>query len=127
MVARCDQGSSKIIHEHVLQGHSMTKIQQIYAGIILAVAVSGTSAEPTEISRTVPCNTPDVVFGQLLRDYGEKPQWIGQSGNDVFVVLVSNPQKKTWSLVEYNGAMACVLSVGVSRTAQSTGSKKFPQ
>lgn len=92
--------------------------------MILTGAVLSSAAEPTEISRTVPCNTPDVVFGQLLRDYGEKPQWVGQSGDDVFVVLVTNAQKKTWSMVEYNKTQACVLSVGVSRTAQSAGSNK---
>ena len=86
--------------------------------------MSSTIAEPQEISRTVPCDSPKIVFGQLLRDYGEAPQWVGQSGTDVFVVLVTNPRKKTWSLVEYDGAMACVLSVGVSQTAQGPGSKK---
>lgn len=92
--------------------------------MILTGAALSSAAEPTEISRTVPCNTPDVVFGQLLRDYGEKPQWVGQSGEDVFVVLVTNPAKKTWSMVEYNTILACVLSVGVSRPTQSAGSTK---
>ena len=92
--------------------------------MILTSAALSSAAEPTEILRTMPCNTPDVVFGQLLRDYGEKPQWVGQSGEDVFVVLVTNPVKKTWSMVEYNKILACVLSVGVSRPTQSAGSKK---
>jgi hypothetical protein len=106
------------------QEYVLTRTQQICAGMVLTAAMSRAVAEPTEISRTVPCNTPDVVFGQLLRDYGEKPQWVGQSGEDVFVVLVTNPVKKTWSMVEYNKTLACVLSVGVSRPTQSAESKK---
>jgi len=102
----------------------LTTIRQIYAGMILVVAASSTAAEPQELSRTVPCDTPDTIFGQLLRDYGEKPQWVGQSGDDVFVVLVTNLVKKTWSMVEYNKTLACVLSVGVSRPTQSAGSTK---
>jgi hypothetical protein len=92
--------------------------------MILTGAALSSAAEPREISRTVPCDSPKIVFGQLLRDYGETPQWVGQSGTDVFVALVTNPAKKTWSLVEYNSTMACVLSVGVSQTAQGSGSKK---
>jgi hypothetical protein len=103
---------------------SLTKIQQLCAGMILIGVVLSSAAEPTEISRTVPCDNPKIVFGQLLRDYGEAPQWVGQSGTDVFVALVVNSQKKTWSLVEYNSTLACVLTVGVSLNSQSAESKK---
>jgi hypothetical protein len=82
--------------------------------IVLAAVLATASAAATfEMRKRIICDTPEEIFTRLNKEYGEQPEWTGHSDiQNTDVVLTVNSELGTWTLVEFNKDMACVLAVG---------------
>jgi hypothetical protein len=45
-------------------------------------------------------------------NYQEKPIWVGKTTTGTHVTLLVNRETRTWTMIEYDAAMACVLGAG---------------
>lgn len=69
-------------------------------------------AQPVTVEKPVICDTPKIIIETLSGgDYKEQPFWIGVDKNSRYVMLV-NEKTKTWSFVQFNDNIACVLGTG---------------
>ena len=74
--------------------------------------------EVIELTKPVKCGDTQWVVNHFTSEYGEKPLWVGKDGNsNSYVTLLINKETRTWTLLQYDGKMACVLSVGGSATS----------
>jgi len=66
-----------------------------------------------ETQKPVVCDTTKKVLSVLMEKHGEMPAWAGtdSSTNTQYVLLV-NPKSKTWTMVQFNPEIACVLGLG---------------
>lgn len=69
-------------------------------------------AQPVTVEKPVICDTPKVVIETLTgKDYQEQPFWVGANQSSKFIMLV-NEKTKTWSIIQWNNNIACVLGTG---------------
>ena len=86
----------------------------------LAVAQSVTVQKPIECA-----DTATLLRGLSGSDYKEKPIWFGiEPGVTVSrYSLFVNEQTKTWTLIQFDEKIACVLGTGENSTQLFTGPK----
>ena len=86
---------------------------RILTFILVCLIMTYTHAEPRSVKKTVICADKIAVFEQLIKDFGETPQWTGVSPTEsTQVVLTVNLKTGAWTLVEYRDNWACILAVG---------------
>ena len=81
------------------------------------------SAEPTQTKKPVTCDSTIAVFQALSDQAGEKPIWLGRgNGSDTSsTTIFANEKTKTWTIVQFDKDMACILGSGVSSRQIFTG------
>jgi len=81
------------------------------------------SAEPIQINKPVTCENTLLIFQALVEQAGEKPIWVGKGdGVDTSrTVILANEKTKSWTIVQFDKNMACVLGSGVSSQVIFTG------
>jgi hypothetical protein len=78
-----------------------------------------THAEPRAVKKTVICADKIAVFEQLIKEFGETPQWQGQNAQQMTqIMLTVNLKTGSWTIVEYNADTACVLAVGENSSSR---------
>ena len=97
-----------------------SKMKEITAVILLLVATYGYS-EPYTKDRAVVCADPKAAFESLIRDYKEKPIWIGVDQEQNKFVLVTNKETGTWTFLQFNDKAACALGIGTVYEIVYTG------
>ena len=45
-------------------------------------------------------------------NFEERPLWVGQTVTGTHITLLVNKEKRTWTMIEYDAALACVLGAG---------------
>lgn len=84
-------------------------------GLSLAFVCSVALAQdkPVEMSKSVICDSTQKVLTTLMQNYNETPIWTGvDAEKDSKYVLLSNLKTKSWTFVQYNADVACILGVG---------------
>jgi hypothetical protein len=75
--------------------------------------------EVIELMKSVKCGDAQWVMDHFTSEYGERPIWVGKDSNsNSYITLLINKETKSWTLLQYDSKMACVLSVG--QTASGT-------
>ena len=83
-------------------------------------------AHSVTLKKTVECVDSETLFQGLIgSDYKEKPIWMGiESGaNMPKYSLFVNEQTKTWTLIQFDDKIACVLGTGEASTQIFYGPK----
>ena len=74
--------------------------------------------EVIELNKSVKCGDAQCVMNHFTNEYGEKTLWVGKDANsNSYVTLLVNRETRSWTLLQYDGKMACVLSVGQSASS----------
>jgi hypothetical protein len=90
--------------------------------LVLGIAV----AQSVTVQKPVECaDTATLLRGLSGSDYKENPIWLGiEPGSTVSrYSLFVNEQTKTWTLIQFNDTIACVLGTGDASTKIFTGPK----
>ena len=95
--------------------------------LLLVVLVIGiVPAQSVTVQKPVECvNTETLFQGLIGSDYKEKPIWLGIEPGATLskYSLFVNEQTKTWTLIQFDAKMACVLGTGEASTQIFTGPK----
>lgn len=92
--------------------------------LIFGVAV----AQTINLQKTVECISTEVMLRGLSgSNYKEKPIWTGTESDTPVAMskygLFVNDDTKTWTLIQFDDTIACVLGSGGSSTYIFTGPK----
>jgi len=75
-------------------------------------AVTSVLAEPRTINKPIVCEETYIVLSALLSsEYEELPIWIGNGENSRYS-LFANEKTKSWTLIQYDEKIACILGSG---------------
>lgn len=86
-----------------------------YLVVALLCLISGFShAQLSEYERKVTCGSVKVIIKALTgKDAEEVPLWVGLSNTgDTQTAVLVNKETLTWTVIQYDTKMACVLSSG---------------
>jgi hypothetical protein len=75
-----------------------------------------------QTEKPVTCSTLKTVVEQLNGLYGEEPYWNGRSKDSKYIMF-TNPKTRSWTLVEYNDKVACVIGTGEASNMLKFGFK----
>ena len=85
--------------------------------LALVLTVTTVAAEPFRSNKPVVCEQRDLVLAQLAEKYEEKPVWMGKDlKNGNIYILTANNKEGSWTYIETNGEIACVLGAGSAST-----------
>ena len=87
-------------------------MRKYFLGVLLLPALA--SAQPVTVEKPVICDKTENVIGSLINgQYKEKPQWIGVDDKSRYSLFV-NEKTRTWTFIQFNENIACILGVGDS-------------
>lgn len=68
---------------------------------------------PTVLNKEVVCDKLDVIMSALTKDYQEKPFWLGKDEETKSnYVLMVNSGAGSWTIVQFNEKIACIIGSG---------------
>lgn len=78
-------------------------------------------AQPITTKKEVQCDKTDVMIAVLKgKDYEEVPIWIGKGESKApNYTLFVNPETRSWTIIQFNKELSCVLGSGESYTVIS--------
>ena len=97
-----------------------------YILILLALIFGYVAAQTINLQKNVECISTEVMLRGLSgSDYKEKPIWVGTESDAALSKygLFVNDDTKTWTLIQFDDTIACVLGTGGSSTYIFTGPK----
>lgn len=82
---------------------------------LIGLSVAIHALGETTANKPVLCGPSQKIFSYLSGpDVKEQPYWIGKTeSNESRFALLINTKTQTWTLVEFNKDIACVLGAGV--------------
>lgn len=85
----------------------------VVVAFLFCLASSIANAEDIiDLQKPVKCSKPEAVMGFFRDKFNEQPLWVGKSNTGSHVALLVNKETRTWTMIEYDSALACVLGAG---------------
>ena len=96
-----------------------------YLLLFVLVVVGLAAAQSLTVQKPVECADTETLFRGLIgSDYKERPIWWGIEPATVSrYSLFVNEQTKTWTLIQFDEKIACVLGTGEASTQIFNGPK----
>ena len=86
-------------------------MKYIFASIFLISSIA--HAQLQEYERRFTCGKTQFVLMALTKNAKESPVWVGHDPNTkTSTAIMVNPETLTWTVVQYDQDMACVLDNG---------------
>lgn len=84
---------------------------------LFCLASSIANAAPFSSEKTIFCDDQKTILDSLVNKFEERVQWIGKDLQDgTAYILTVNAKDGTWTYLQSNGKVACVLGVGTMST-----------
>jgi len=82
--------------------------------LAVSLLIAGTAmAVPFESTKRITCGSYQDVVVNLASQYEEKAIFTGKDlYDDTYYILFTNPKTSSWTFVQTNGNVACVLGTG---------------
>jgi hypothetical protein len=68
--------------------------------------------EVIELNKGVRCSKAEFIMNHFATQFQELPIWVGKTNSSTHMTLLVNKEKRTWTMVEYDGNLACVIGAG---------------
>jgi len=71
--------------------------------------------------KPIPCKNTEELAKEVLEKYGEEPVWRGEDDvGDSKYVITYNKKTKTWTFIQYDDNVGCVLGNGTNLPKSKT-------
>lgn len=75
--------------------------------------------EIIELTKPMKCSDAQNVMNYFVDTHKETPIWVGKSVHNTHVALLMNRETRSWTMIEYDTRIACVLGAGEDKTGSS--------
>ena len=76
--------------------------------------------EIIDLQKPLKCSDAQVVMNYFVDTHKETPVWVGKSVHNTHITLMMNKQTRSWTMIEYDTTIACVLGAGEDKTGSSS-------
>ena len=76
--------------------------------------------EIVDLQKSLKCSDAQVVMNYFVDTHKETPVWVGKSVHNTHITLMMNKQTRSWTMIEYDTTIACVLGAGEDKTGSSS-------
>lgn len=75
--------------------------------------------EIIDLTKPMKCSDAQSVMNYFVDIHKETPIWVGKSVHNTHITLMMNKQTRSWTMIEYDTTIACVLGAGEDKTGSS--------
>ena len=72
-----------------------------------------------DLTKPLKCSDAQTVMNYFTDVFKETPVWVGKTVHNTHITLLANRETKSWTLIEYDSKLACVLGAGEEKTSSS--------
>ena len=76
--------------------------------------------EIIDLTKTMKCSDAQSVMNYFVDTHKETPVWVGKSVHNTHITLLMNRETRSWTMIEYDTRLACVLGAGEDKTGSSS-------
>lgn len=101
----------------------MQSSKLIIGALLLTSGIVAGAIELFEVKQTVYCGQADVIVSRLIgEDFKEVPVWAGKDAEtESRIVLMVNAKTKTWTILQMDETVACLIGSGENATIIKLG------
>lgn len=85
-------------------------MRKIIVALLFSIS-SIVNAQVISINKPVQCGPTELILS-AVETFNEKPLWIGNGDKETKLLIFVNYSTTTWTLVEMDKTVACVLAIG---------------
>ena len=75
--------------------------------------------EIIDLQKPLKCSDAQVVMNYFVDTHKETPVWVGKSVHNTHITLLVNKETRSWTMIEYDTRLACVLGAGEDKSGSS--------
>jgi hypothetical protein len=75
--------------------------------------------EIIDLTKLLKCSDAQVVMNYFVDTHKETPVWVGKSVYNTHITLLINKETRSWTMIEYDTRLACVLGAGEDQSGSS--------
>ena len=75
--------------------------------------------EIVDLQKSLKCSDAQIVMNYFVDTHKETPVWVGKSVHNTHITLLVNKETRSWTMIEYDSRLACVLGAGEDRSSSS--------
>ena len=72
-----------------------------------------------DLTKPLKCSDAQKVINYFTDTHKETPVWVGKSVHKTHITLMMNKQTGSWTVIEYDDKIACVLAAGEDKSGSS--------
>ena len=76
--------------------------------------------EIIDLTKPMKCSDAQSVMNYFVDTHKETPVWVGKSVHNTHITLLMNRDTRSWTMIEYDTRLACVLGAGEDKTGSSS-------
>ena len=81
-----------------------------------------TAQEIIDLNKAMKCSDPQKVMDYFVDTHKETPIWVGKTVHNSHITLLMNKETRSWTMIEYDARLACVLGAGEEKTGSDPSS-----
>jgi len=75
--------------------------------------------EIVNLNKVMKCSEPQKVMNYFVDTHKETPVWVGKTVHNSHITLLMNRETRSWTMIEYDDRLACVLGAGEDKPGSS--------
>ena len=75
--------------------------------------------EIIDLQKSLKCSDAQIVMNYFVDTHKETPVWVGKSVHNTHITLLMNRETRSWTMIEYDSRLACVLGAGEDKSGSS--------
>jgi hypothetical protein len=75
--------------------------------------------EIVDLNKAMKCSEPQKVMNYFVDTHKETPVWVGKTVHNSHITLLMNRETRSWTMIEYDDRLACVLGAGEDKSGSS--------
>ena len=75
--------------------------------------------EIVDLTKPIKCSEAQNVMNYFSNTHKETPVWVGKTVHGTHITLLANKETRSWTMVEYDSKLACVLGAGEEKSSSS--------
>jgi len=97
----------------------MTKT--VMAFLFCLIGSIANAQEVIDLNKPLKCSDAQTVMDYFVKIHKETPVWVGKTVHNTHITLLMNRETRSWTMIEYDTKLACVLGAGEDKSGSSSG------
>jgi hypothetical protein len=91
----------------------------VMAFLFCFISSIANAQEIVDLTKPMKCSEVQSVMSYFLNTHNETPMWVGKTVHGTHITLLANKETRSWTMIEYDSRLACVLGAGDEKTSSS--------